>query len=178
MAQPTLPVPADRYRPSWFGAMAEWLDRPEHFQGLARRRAAAFVVDWMILGPICWVAWFVLATLTVLSFGLLSPMMAILGIVPVAYHTLLIGGRRGATFGMRLFDVEMRSWTGGRPDYLQALLATIVFYVTIGATWGLVLLIGVFNRRRRLAHDMLCGLVAVRSSRIGDAALIAPRQAR
>jgi len=169
MARSSLPVPADTYRPSWFGAMPEWLDRPAHFQSLARRRAAAYLVDLLVIVPITWAVSMVLTTLTVLSFGLLSPLWVVLGAVPLAYHTLLVGGARGATLGMRLFDVEMRSWHGGRPDYVQACLATIVFYVGSAMTGGLILLLGVFNRRRRLLHDLLCGVIAVRSSALRDA---------
>ena len=28
---------------------------------------------------------------------------------------LLVGGPQGATLGMRLADLEVRTWTGGRP---------------------------------------------------------------
>ena len=106
------------------------------------------------------------AALSIVSFGLLSPLWAILGVVPFAYHTLTIGGRHGATWGMRMLDVEMRSWHGGRPDYLQAALTTIVFYVSMGATSGLAVLLALLNRRRRLLHDLLCGVVAVRASAV------------
>lgn len=168
MARTILPVPADAYRPSWFGAMPAWLDRPEHFRSLARRRAAAYLVDLLVIVPITWAAAMVLTTLSIVSFGLLSPLWVLLGAVPLAYHTLLIGGSRGATLGMRLFDVEMRSWSGARPDYLQAALTTIVFYVSSTMTGGLILLLGVLNRRRRLIHDLLCGVIAVRSTALRD----------
>jgi uncharacterized RDD family membrane protein YckC len=115
---------------------------------------------------VVWAVAFALSVLSVLSFGLLSPLWAIMGVVPLAYHTLTIGGRHSSTWGMRLFDVEMRSWTGGRPDYLQAMLTTIVFYVSMTSTGGLILLLGLFNRRRRLLQDLLCGVIAVRASAV------------
>lgn len=146
--------------------MPAWLDRPEHFYSLGRRRAFAYLIDLLFIGVVCWVVSFVLAMLSIVSFGLLSPLWALLGIVPFTYHTLTIGGRHAATWGMRLFDVEMRSWNGGRPDYVQAALTTIVFYVSMGMTGGLVVLLGVLNRRRRLLHDLLCGVIAVRASAV------------
>ena len=167
MAQPTLPIERDRAGPSWFGAMPAWLDRPEHFESLGRRRAFAYLVDLLFIAVVVWAVAFVLSVLSVISFGLLSPLWAIMGAVPLAYHTLTIGGRHGATWGMRLFDVEMRSWTGGRPDYLQAMLTTIVFYVSMGMTGGLIVLLGLFNRRRRLLQDLLCGVIAVRTRAVG-----------
>jgi uncharacterized RDD family membrane protein YckC len=168
MAQPSLPIERDRAGTSWFGAMPAWLDRPEHFESLGRRRAFAYLVDLLFIAIVVWAVAFVLSVLSVLSFGLLSPLWAIMGVVPLAYHTLTIGGRHSATWGMRLFDVEMRSWTGGRPDYLQAMLTTIVFYVSTASTGGLILLLGLFNRRRRLLQDLLCGVIAVRTSAVAD----------
>jgi uncharacterized RDD family membrane protein YckC len=85
------------------------------------------------------------------------------GLVPLAYHTLLLSGRRSATFGMRCFDLELRSVTGGRPGFLQALLQTALFYVTVAMTCSLILLAALFNRRRRTLHDFLAGTVMVRT---------------
>jgi len=176
MANPTLPVPADRAQSGWFDAMAEWLDRPEHFDGLAWRRFFAYIVDIIVIGLIGWAVWFALAAAALATFGLASPLFAIMPAIPLAYHTLLIGGARSATLGMRMFDVEMRAFTGERPDLGRALLGTILFYVTVALTSGLILLLGVFNRRRRLAHDLLCGLVAVRTSALGGPQVILPRR--
>jgi len=175
MANPTLPVPADRIRVDWFGAMAQWLDRPEHFHGLARRRAAAYLVDLVILVPVCFAVSVAFAILGIVSFGLLTPLLVLaLGAVPLAYHTLTIGGPRSSTWGMRMFDVEMRSWTGDRPDYLQALIMTGLFYVSMTLTSGLIVLFALFNKRRRLLHDMLSGMVAVRASALDNAEIIPP----
>ena len=82
--------------------------------------------------------------------------------VPVAYHTLTIGGAASATLGMRLFGLEVRVWNGGKPGYLQALLHTAVFYVTVSFTGGLILLWALFNNRGRCLHDILCGTLVIR----------------
>jgi uncharacterized RDD family membrane protein YckC len=175
MANPTLPVPADRIRVNWFGAMPEWLDRPEHFRGLGWRRVAAYLVDLMVLVPIGIAVKIAFGILTMLSFGLLFPLMILaVSLVPLSYHTLTIGGPRASTWGMRLFDIEMRSWTGGRPEYFQALLTTVLFYASVALTGGLILLLGIVNRRRRLAHDLCSGMVAVRASALDNAEVIPP----
>ena len=101
--------------------------------------------------------------LTVLSFGLLAPgLWFLFGLIPLAYHTLLVGGRHAATFGMRALDIELRSWDGARPGYLQALAHAALFYLTVGATASLVLLFALFNRRKRTLHDVLTGMLMVR----------------
>jgi uncharacterized RDD family membrane protein YckC len=63
---------------------------------------------------------------------------------------------------MRIFDVELRSVTGERPRFLQALIQTVLFYITVGATCSLVLLLVLFNQHKRTLHDMLSGTVVVR----------------
>ena len=63
---------------------------------------------------------------------MLGPLLWFLfGLIPLAYHTLLLSGRHSATFGMRCFDLELRSVTGERPSFLQALIQTALFYVTL-----------------------------------------------
>jgi len=109
-------------------------------------------------------AWVLLWSLAIASLGLLSPLLLILAFIPVLYHTLSIGGPHSATPGMRLTGVEVRSWTGERPSYLQAFVQTVLFYVTVYPTWSLVLLIALFNERRRTLHDMLAGTLVVRPS--------------
>jgi len=102
--------------------------------------------------------------LSVVSFWLLAPALWFLfGLIPLAYHTLLLSGRRSATWGMRCFDVELRSITGERPGFLQALAQTALFYITIGVTCSLILLFVLFNRRKRTLHDLLAGTVLVRT---------------
>jgi uncharacterized RDD family membrane protein YckC len=83
-------------------------------------------------------------------------------LIPLAYHTLLLSGPWSATVGMRLFDVELRSVSGERPGFLQALAQTALFYVTVGATCSLILVIALLNRHKRTLHDWLAGTVVVR----------------
>jgi uncharacterized RDD family membrane protein YckC len=137
---------------------------PELFEGVLWRRVFAYLVDLLFIGVIMAVVWVVFAVLWVMSLGLLGPLLWFLfGLVPLAYHTLLLSGRRSATFGMRAFDLELRSVTGERPGFLQALVQTALFYVTVGMTCSLILLVAVFNRRRRTLHDFLAGTVMVRT---------------
>lgn len=150
-----------------------WYDRyatpdpasfPELYEGVLWRRVFAYIVDLLFIGIIAVGAWIVFALLTVLSLGLLAPLLWFLfGLIPLAYHTLLLSGRHSATFGMRCFDLELRSVTGERPSFLQALIQTALFYVTVGMTGSLILLVALFNRRWRTLHDFLAGTVMVRT---------------
>jgi uncharacterized RDD family membrane protein YckC len=138
---------------------------PELFDGVLGRRAFAYLIDVCVIGAIMIAAWIIFALLTVLSFGLLGPgLWFLFGLIPLAYYTLLVGGRRSATIGMRLLDLELRSWDGERPVFLQALAHAVLFYITVGATGCLILLFALINKRSRTLHDVLSGMLMVRSS--------------
>jgi uncharacterized RDD family membrane protein YckC len=139
---------------------------PELFDGVLWRRAAAYLIDAFCIAAIMLAAWLLFALLTVLSLGLLAPgLWFLFGLVPLAYHTFLVGGPHAATFGMRAFDLALRSRNGGRPEFLQALAHAALFYLTVGATGSLILLFALFNWRKRTLHDMLAGMLMVRAPR-------------
>lgn len=141
------------------------------------RRVCAYVVDLVLIGVLWVIAFLLLTVAGLLSLGLLFPVIpAALTLVPVAYHTLLIGGPWSATWGMMLFNLEVRSWTGARPGYWQALLMTLIFYTTIGLTGFLILVVALFNARHRTLHDYLSATVVVRRTRL-DSLLIEGRSA-
>jgi uncharacterized RDD family membrane protein YckC len=137
--------------------------RPELFEGVRWRRVLAYLVDVCCIGAITVVIGILFAVVWVLSFGMLDLAWWLLGLIPLAYHTLLVSGRHSATFGMRIFDLQLRSWNGERPMFLQALAHTALFYVTVGATGSLILLFALFNRRKRTLHDLLAGTLMVRT---------------
>ncbi len=137
---------------------------PELYEGVLWRRVAAYLVDLLCIGVIAVGVWMMFAILWLLSFGLLGPLLWFLfGLIPLAYHTLLLSGARSATLGMRVFDLELRTVSGERPSFPQALIQTALFYITVGMTCSLILLVGLCNRRRRTFHDFLAGTVMVRT---------------
>ncbi|MBO0738398.1 MAG: RDD family protein [Alphaproteobacteria bacterium] len=138
---------------------------PGAYDGVLWRRTLAYLFDICFIGVLWVFLAIAFAVLTVLSLGLLGPLLwFIFGLVPLAlaYHTVLLSSPWSATLGMRMFDVELRSVTGERPDFLQALAQTALFYFTVGITCSLILLVALLNRHRRTLHDMLAGTVLVR----------------
>jgi uncharacterized RDD family membrane protein YckC len=136
---------------------------PAQFDGVLWRRCLAYAVDLCVLLGLLLIYKVALVFFTVITFGLATPLLVLLAtIIPVAYHTLTIGGPSSATLGMRLFGLRVRVWDGGKPGYIQALLHTAVFYVTTSFTGGLILLWPLFSNRRRCLHDQLCGTMVVR----------------
>lgn len=150
---------------AWGDAPPAPLDDPALYEGLWSRRVIGYLADAAILI----VAGLCLWTVNLLTLGLLSPIVLPLSVLlPIAYHGLFIG-YRAATPGMALMDIEIRSWTGRRPDYPQAVLATVLFYVSVVSTGWLILLVSLFNERRRTLHDYASGTLAVRRSRVAPA---------
>lgn len=136
---------------------------PEAYEGVLWRRTLAYFIDLCAIGVLAIPCWIVFAVLSVLSFGFLAPVLWFLfGLIPLAYHTLLLSGPWSATLGMRLFGIELRSVNGERPSFLQALIQTALFYLTVGATCSLILLVALLNRHKRTLHDALAGTVMVR----------------
>jgi uncharacterized RDD family membrane protein YckC len=39
---------------------------------------------------------------------------------------------------------------------------TVLFYTSVGMTGGLILLFALFNRRRRMLHDVFAGMLLLR----------------
>ncbi len=147
---------------AWDRAPPDPLAEPDLFDGVLSRRVTAYVLDLvLILG--LWVALsMAFGVAGILTFGALTPLgLVVLAVLPVSYHTFFIG-RDGATPGMRVFDLEVRSWTGRPPDTSQAFLTTVLFYASISLTAWLVLLVPLFTDRNRTLHDILAGTIVLR----------------
>jgi uncharacterized RDD family membrane protein YckC len=157
-----------RWHDSEGATVIEPLSDPMLFDGIRSRRVLGYLVDLILIGLLSVAVWFALVFAGVVTLGLLLPLLPVgMALVPLAYHTLQVGGPRSATIGMRLFGVEVRNWTGTRPDLLQAFLMTALFLTTIALTGSLILLVSLFNGRGRTLHDYLSGTVVVRAGRLG-----------
>ncbi|MFG1479061.1 RDD family protein [Xanthobacter sp. V4C-4] len=139
--------------------------QPEYFEGVLSRRLIAFFVDAvMILGPIAGLAVFIfvfgIVTLSLgwMLFPLLGPAFVIWGL---AYTAITLGSPASATLGMRLMDIEMRTWYGAPCYSLLGAVHAVLFWVSLSALTPLVLLVALFNGRRRLLHDFVAGTVVV-----------------
>ena len=141
---------------------------PELFDGVLARRIVAFFIDVFILAvPVLVLAVFIVF-FGFLTFGLgwllfwLLPPLSVLW--AVLYYGFTLGSPASATIGMRLVDIEMRTWYGSRAYFVLGAVHAIVFWVTISFLTPFILLIGLLNSRRQLLHDMLLGVVIINNS--------------
>src|SRR5882757_731143 len=142
--------------------------QPELFRGVLTRRVFAFLIDLVVLAiplilAVIFIFFFGIITLTFgwLLFGLISPAAVIWANV---YYGASIGGPHSATIGMRMMDLELRTWYGAPGYFLLGAMHAVLFWVSTSFLTPLVLLIGLFNGRRRLLHDIVLGTVIINSS--------------
>ena len=136
---------------------------PRLFDGLLPRRCMAYLIDVFLIAVFGICLAFALTLIGILSLGLLSPLAAvILALWPLSYHSFFLANR-GSTPGMKIFGLEVRTWDGQRVALIQAIVLTILFYVSVSLTAWLILLIALFNSRGRTLHDIMANTLVVRS---------------
>jgi len=142
--------------------------QPELFRGVLTRRVFAFLIDLVVLSiPVIlgylFIAVFGLITLGLgwALFWLAWPATVIWAVV---YYGASIGGPYSATLGMRVMDLELRTWYGAPGYFVLGAMHAVLFWVSISFLSPFVLLVGLFNGRRRLLHDIVLGTVVINSS--------------
>ncbi|MCL2716551.1 MAG: RDD family protein [Alphaproteobacteria bacterium] len=138
--------------------------QPELFEGVVTRRAIAFVIDIIVIAiPV------VLACLLIAVFGLFTlglgwalfllvwPATVVWALV---YYGSCIGGPHSATLGMRAMELELRTWYGAPGYFVLGAAHGLLFWLSMSLT-PFVVLIALFNRRRRLGHDFVLGTVVI-----------------
>jgi uncharacterized RDD family membrane protein YckC len=142
--------------------------QPDLFRGVLTRRFLAFLVDLVVLAipivlGVIFIALFGVVTLGLgwFLFWLVSPLSAIWAIL---YYGLSLGGPRSATLGMRLMDLELRTFSGERGTFVLGAAHAVLYWISVSVLTPFIVLIGLFNRRKQLLHDLVLGTMIVNSS--------------
>jgi uncharacterized RDD family membrane protein YckC len=142
--------------------------QPELFRGVLTRRVFAFLIDLIVISiPVIvacvFIAVFGLVTLGLgwVLFWLVSPASVIWALI---YYGATLGGSHSATIGMRVMNLEVRTWYGAPCYFVLGAMQAVMFWVTVSFLTPLILLVGLFNGRRRLLHDIILGTVVIDSS--------------
>ena len=153
---------------------------PEFFEGVLARRVVAFIIDLIIIAiPLIGVSIFIFVLgLVTFGFGwalfwILWPASVVWALV---YYGLTLGSAASATIGMRAMEIEMRTWYGAPAYFVLGSVHAIVYWISISVLSPFILVIGFFNARRRLLHDILVGVVLVNNA--NRAASLQPRATR
>jgi uncharacterized RDD family membrane protein YckC len=138
---------------------------PELFEGVLARRVVAFAIDLILIAiPVMVAAMFILA-FGIVTFGLGWALFLLLWPATVmwalVYYGLGFGNPASATIGMRVMDLEMRTWYGAPAYFLLGAVHGLVYWITVSMLTPFVLAVGFFNARGRLLHDILLGAVVI-----------------
>ena len=147
------------------------LDDPFLTDGVLTRRAIAWLVDATLIGLVVAAASFACLLFGILTLGLGMVAFGVVPLLPFAYNYLFLTSGMTATPGQALMGLAVRRLdTLEAPNSAQALVSTVGYYVTL-ATSGLLLLAALLTRRHRTLHDVVSGLVVVRSAALRSAPL-------
>ncbi len=142
---------------------------PELFEGVLARRVVAFIIDVVIIAIPLILGWMFIFVFGLITFGLgwalfwlMSPGSVIWALV---YYGVTLGGPASATIGMRAMEIEMRTWYGAPSYFVLGAVHAIVFWITVSVLTPFILVIGFFNDRRRLLHDIVVGTVLINNAR-------------
>jgi uncharacterized RDD family membrane protein YckC len=142
--------------------------QPELFRGVPTRRVFASLIDLIVLSipvilAVMFIAVFGVVTLGLgwVLFWLVSPATVIWAVI---YYGASLGGPHSATLGMRVMDLELRTWYGAPGYFVLGAMHAVLFWVSISFLSPLVVLVGLFNARHRLLHDVVLGTVIINNS--------------
>jgi uncharacterized RDD family membrane protein YckC len=138
---------------------------PELFEGVLERRVMAFLIDVIVIAvPLVLFALFILV-FGLFTLGLGFFLFFVYGPIAVVwallYYGMTLGSPRSATIGMRVMDIEMRTWYGAPCYFVLGAVHAVGFWVSVSFLTPFVLVVGLLNARKRLLHDMVLGTIVV-----------------
>jgi uncharacterized RDD family membrane protein YckC len=138
---------------------------PELFEGVRTRRIFAFLIDAIIISAPVALAGIAILLLSIVTFGLglilFWPLQIGAVIWAILYYGFTLGSSSSATIGMRVMKIEMRTWYGAPCYFVLGAVHAIFYWVSVSMLTPLVILVSLFNSRKRLLHDMVLGTVVI-----------------
>jgi len=134
----------------------------EYFEGVLSRRVIAFVIDLTIILALTLAAYVFLFIAGIFTLGLTWLLLGVaFPIVALSYNAYTLSRPQSATIGMRVTDLQMRTWYGAPMYALLAAFHAILFYVSVTFLTPFILLLAPFNGRKRCLHDYFAGTVVI-----------------
>ena len=147
--------------------------QPELFEGVLPRRVVAFIIDFIIIAIVA-IPLAALLAVFIFAFGIVTlgigwvlfvliwPALLVWAIL---YFGLTCASPASATIGMRVMDLEMRTWYGAPAYFVLGAVHAIVFWLSVSMLTPFILLVAFFNERQRLLHDIVLGTVVINNAR-------------
>ena len=138
---------------------------PELFDGVLLRRAAAWLIDCVIITFITIAALLVGTVFGIVTLGL--GLIALPIIIPLAilgYYAATLGSPMRATVGMQMMDIVLTPVRGTPLNGWSILIHPILFWVTVWISWPFSILFALFTPRQQMLHDLVVGTLMLRRS--------------
>lgn len=135
--------------------------------GVLGLRFFAYLIDLLIVLALMALLGLVIGILGVVTLGLAWSLYLVL--VPgtaILYSAITVGGRNQATIGMRMMGLRVvNAASGGRVDWVTAAIHAFLFYIAASTflLWIVDIVVGVARDDKRMGHDLVVGLMLVRS---------------
>ena len=132
------------------------------------RRIFAFLIDVVVMAvPLAFFAIFIFV-FGLVTLGLGWFLFALFGPIAVVwallYYGLTFGGAHSATIGMRMMDIEMRTWYGAPAYFVLGAVHAVGYWLSVSFLTPLVLLVPLINDRKRLLHDIVLGTIVINNA--------------
>jgi len=138
------------------------LSNPLLTQDVISKRAVALAIDIVVIAIIWLFLGAFFGVFGLLTFGLGWHLLGLLPVVPFLYHFATLA-KFGRTPGQGIVGLSVKRIEDlGPPTVAQALACTLAFYVTLALS-GILLLVAFVTEGHRTLHDMIAGLVVVRT---------------
>jgi uncharacterized RDD family membrane protein YckC len=137
------------------------------FEGVLQRRIIAFMIDLFIIAVpvgVIGLLVFMFCSLSLrMNWTLLWLLIPLAIVWALVYYGATTGEPASATMGMQAAGIELRTWYGARCFPELGAAHGFLFWALAAALTPLLLVVGMFNARRQLLHDLLLGVVVVRA---------------
>ena len=146
--------------------LGQTVDNIRAYDGVRSRRIFAFLIDYLIVALLLIPFGILVALLGLLTLGLGWALFGILApVVALIYVWSTLGGPNQATTGMRMMGIRLERLDGQSVDGMLAIVHSVLFWAGNAVLTPLILLVTLFNARKRALHDLLLGTVVIRADR-------------
>ena len=146
--------------------LGQAVDDIRAYDGVRSRRVFAFLIDYLIVALLLIPFGILVALLGLLTLGLGWALFGILApVVALIYVWSTLGGPNQATTGMRMMGIRLERLDGQSVDGMLAIVHSVLFWAGNAVLTPLILLVTLFNARKRTLHDLLLGTVVIRADR-------------